>query len=103
MYTKTLKETEMCVCERCFLCFGGMITVKLYHIYFIHLKKIIFYYSLGVDHLISCSLIMQQGSRFKVLLFVTYSIIQDIISSEMYIRTGPLNGQSKKDNNFNET
>ncbi len=24
-----------------------------------------------------------QGSRFKVLLFVTYSIIQDIISSEM--------------------
>ncbi len=33
---------------------------------------------------------------FKVLLFVTYSIIQDIISSEMKIRTGPLNGQCKK-------
>ncbi len=33
-------------------------------------------------------------TRFKVLLFVTYSIIQDIISSE--IRTGPLNGQCKK-------
>ncbi len=35
-----------------------------------------------------------QGSRFKVLLFIIYSIIQDIISSE--IRTGPLNGQCKK-------
>ncbi len=34
------------------------------------------------------------GSMFKVLLFVAYSIIQDIIS--MYIRTGPLNGQCKK-------
>ncbi len=31
---------------------------------------------------------------FKVL-FVTYSIIQNIISSEMYIRTGPLSGYAK--------
>ncbi len=33
-----------------------------------------------------------QGSR----LFVTYTIIQGIISSEMEVRTGPLNGQCKK-------
>ncbi len=39
---------------------------------------------------------MYEVARFKVILFVTYSIIQDIISSEMYIRTGPLNGQCKK-------
>ncbi len=40
-----------------------------------------------------------QGSRFKVqgsLLFVTYTIIQGIISSEMLVRTGPLNGKCKK-------
>ncbi len=40
-----------------------------------------------------------QGSRFKVqgsCLFVTYTIIQGIISSEMEVRTGPLNGQCKK-------
>ncbi len=37
IYTKTLKETEMYVCERCFLCFGGMDTVKLYHIYCINI------------------------------------------------------------------
>ncbi len=39
------------------------------------------------------------GSRFKVqgsCLFVTYTIIQGIISSEMEVRTGPLNGQCKK-------
>ncbi len=30
------------------------------------------------------------------LLFVTYTIIQGIISSEMKVRTGPLNGQCKK-------
>ncbi len=38
-------------------------------------------------------------SRFKVqgsLLFVTYTIIQGIIGSEMLIRTGPLNGKCKK-------
>ncbi len=38
-------------------------------------------------------------SRFKVqgsLLFVTYTIIQGIISSEMLVRTGPLNGKCKK-------
>ncbi len=35
-----------------------------------------------------------QGSR----LFVTYTIIQGIISSEMEVRTGPLNGQCKKIN-----
>ncbi len=38
-------------------------------------------------------------SRFKVqgsCLFVTYTIIQGIISSEMEVRTGPLNGQCKK-------
>ncbi len=37
--------------------------------------------------------------RFKVqgsCLFVTYTIIQGIISSEMEVRTGPLNGQCKK-------
>ncbi len=37
--------------------------------------------------------------RFKVqgsLLFVTYTIIQGIISSEMKVRTGPLNGKCKK-------
>ncbi len=33
-----------------------------------------------------------QGS----LLFVTYTIIQGIISSEMLVRTGPLNGKCKK-------
>ncbi len=40
-----------------------------------------------------------RGSRFKVqgsLLFVTYTIIQGIIGSEMLIRTGPLNGKCKK-------
>ncbi len=38
-------------------------------------------------------------SRFKVqgsLLFVTYTIIQGIIGSEMLVRTGPLNGKCKK-------
>ncbi len=36
--------------------------------------------------------IVHQGS----LLFVTYTIIQGIISSEMLVRTGPLNGKCKK-------
>ncbi len=36
--------------------------------------------------------ILFQGS----LLFVTYTIIQGIISSEMLVRTGPLNGKCKK-------
>ncbi len=38
--------------------------------------------------------------RFKVqgsLLFVTYTIIQGIIGSEMLVRTGPLNGKCKKE------
>ncbi len=34
-----------------------------------------------------------QGS----LLFVTYTIIQDIIGSEMLVGTGPLNGKCKKE------
>ncbi len=40
--------------------------------------------------------------RFKAqgsLLFVTYTIIQGIISSEMLVRTGPLNGKGKKKKN----
>ncbi len=38
-----------------------------------------------------------QGSRVQgSCLFVTYTIIQGIISSEMEVRTGPLNGQCKK-------
>ncbi len=37
------------------------------------------------------------GSRVQgSLLFVTYTIIQGIISSEMLVRTGPLNGKCKK-------
>ncbi len=39
-------------------------------------------------------------SRFKVqgsLLFVTYTIIQGIIGSEMLVGTGPLNGKCKKE------
>ncbi len=43
-------------------------------------------------------------NHFKVqgsLLFVTYTIIQGIISSEMLIRTGPLNGKCKKNKNNN--
>ncbi len=47
---------------------------------------------------------MQVCSRFKVqgsLLFVTYTIIQGIISSEMLVRTGPLNGKCKKIKNKN--
>ncbi len=39
-----------------------------------------------------------QGS----LLFVTYTIIQGIISSEMLVRTGPLNGKCKKIKNNNK-
>ncbi len=39
---------------------------------------------------------MKPISRFKASLFVTYSIIQNIIGSEMQIRTSPLNGQCKK-------
>ncbi len=41
---------------------------------------------------------------FKVqgsLLFVTYTIIQGIINSEMLFRTGPLNGKCKKIKNNN--
>ncbi len=45
------------------------------------------------------------GTRFKVqgsLLFVTYTIIQGIIGSEMLVRTGPLNGKCKKIKNNNK-
>ncbi len=45
-------------------------------------------------------LVSAGGSRFKVqgsLLFVTYTIIQGIIGSEMLVRTGPLNGKCKKE------
>ncbi len=43
-----------------------------------------------------------QGSRLVQgsLLFVTYTIIQGIISSEMLVRTGPLNGKCKKKKNI---
>ncbi len=44
---------------------------------------------------IACNPIKVQGSC----LFVTYTIIQGIISSEMEVRTGPLNGQCKKNKN----
>ncbi len=37
-----------------------------------------------------------QGSQGS-LLFVTYTIIQGIIGSEMLVRTGPLNGKCKKE------
>ncbi len=43
---------------------------------------------------------LKEGSRFKVqgsLLFVTYTIIQGIIGSEMLVGTGPLNGKCKKE------
>ncbi len=43
---------------------------------------------------------LSPSSRFKVqgsLLFVTYTIIQGIIGSEMLVRTGPLNGKCKKE------
>ncbi len=36
-------------------------------------------------------------------LFVTYTIIQGMISSEMKVRTGPLNGQCKKTKIEDET
>ncbi len=42
-------------------------------------------------------LLKVQGSRVQgSSLFVTYTIIQGIISSEMEVRTGLLNGQCKK-------
>ncbi len=47
-----------------------------------------------------CSSSFLKGSRFKVqgsLLFVTYTIIQGIIGSEMLVGTGPLNGKCKKE------
>ncbi len=53
---------------------------------------------------VSCKNLFQMKltcvSRFKVqgsLLFVTYTIIQGIIGSEMLVRTGPLNGKCKKE------
>ncbi len=54
-------------------------------------KIVLLTYSLTASH---CS------TRFKVqgsLLFVTYTIIQDIIGSEMLVGTGPLNGKCKKE------
>ncbi len=55
-----------------------------------------------LSHTMYCWLLVQiylccrntyQGS----LLFVTYTIIQGIIGSEMLVRTGPLNGKCKKE------
>ncbi len=46
------------------------------------------------------SIVTEKNSRFKVqgsLLFVTYTIIQGIIGSEMLVGTGPLNGKCKKE------
>ncbi len=54
---------------------------------------------LGIHHDTRCEKYCKISSRFKVqgsLLFVTYTIIQGIISSEMLVRTGPLNGKCKK-------
>ncbi len=45
-----------------------------------------------------CGTPVVQGS----LLFVTYTIILGIISSEMLVRTGPLNGKCKKIKNNNK-
>ncbi len=46
------------------------------------------------------SVIQKQGFSYQgSCLFVTYTIIQGIISSEMEVRTGPLNGQCKKNKN----
>ncbi len=58
---------------------------------------------MSVDDLTVC-VCRRSISRFKVqgsLLFVTYTIIQGIISSEMLVRTGPLNGKCKKIKNIN--
>ncbi len=48
----------------------------------------------------ACFVCYNSNTRFKVqgsLLFVTYTIIQGIIGSEMLVRTGPLNGKCKKE------
>ncbi len=65
------------------------------------------YRSLKVVEFLLCKVFWKKESRllassplmcyFKgTLLFVTYTIIQGIISSEMLVRTGPLNGKCKK-------
>ncbi len=46
----------------------------------------------NLSHITGAGSVEVQGS----LLFVTYTIIQGIISSEMLVRTGPLNGKCKK-------
>ncbi len=48
-------------------------------------------YTFSVNNVFNESLL--QGS----LLFVTYTIIQGIIGSEMLVGTGPLNGKCKKE------
>ncbi len=53
------------------------------------LEKILNRFNVIIDYK---GLYKVQGS----LLFVTYTIIQGIIGSEMLIRTGPLNGKCKK-------
>ncbi len=65
IYTNSLKGTDVDVCERCFLCFGGMNTIINGIPFLLHQNLLIFYYMLGVDHFISCLLIMQQ---YKLLL-----------------------------------
>ncbi len=54
------------------------ITFTIENIYFLNLIAVTI-----AGHVLSHVSRMTEGSRFKVLLFVTYSIIQDIISSEM--------------------
>ncbi len=44
-----------------------------------------------------CSMVFSRFSVQGSLLFVTYTIIQGIIGSEMLVRTGPLNGKCKKE------
>ncbi len=56
-------------------------------------KKNTLFESMGTKNLLVMNIL--QGSC----LFVTYTIIQGIISSEMEVRTGPLNGQCKKNKN----
>ncbi len=54
----------------------------------------------NMDSNMYCDILKQNMIRFKVqgsLLFVTYTIIQGIIGSEMLVRTGPLNGKCKKE------
>ncbi len=74
-------------------CFTGNRTIPTD---LITLSKYICRLALGTDSVFAEVVSVKvQGSR----LFVTYTIIQGIISSEMEVRTGPLNGQCKKNKN----